>query len=53
MSGWFIARRQPSDAVWGGIMAAPPAVPAIAVTALMTGDYDSKTWWKKRWILRL
>jgi hypothetical protein len=83
VSGWVIARRQPSTAVWGGIAAPPPAAapvqsgpflgwviirrqpsramwrsqagpqPGRPAAAVITGDYDGKTWWKKRWILRL
>jgi len=89
VGGWLVARSQPSTAVWGGIAAsgvpvfvAVPAprqqpgpaprrrparayvqfrpvatvnAPAAPVTRgrLVTADYDGKSWWKKRWILRL
>lgn len=49
-SGWLVARRQPSIAVWGGI-AAVSNVPLVPPGVLVTGDYDGKSWWKKRWIL--
>ena len=43
-------RRPPGRVVWRG-QAAP--LPRAAAGLLMTGDYDGKTWWKKRRILRL
>ena len=52
-SGWLVVRRQPSTAVWGGLAAFSNVVPVVAAPGGIVADYDGKTWWKKKWILRL